>query len=65
MNWDSTDSSILAHFRKLATFRRSHSAVGAGTHARITSPAGTYAFTRTMGTGAAQDAVVVVIGAGN
>ena len=65
MNWDSTDSSILAHFRKLATFRRSHSAVGAGTHARITSPAGTYAFTRTLGTGAAQDAVVVVIGAGN
>ncbi len=65
MNWDSTDASILAHFRKLATFRRSHSAVGAGTHARIVSPAGTYAFTRTLGTGASQDAVVVVIGAGN
>jgi alpha-amylase len=65
MNWSTTDASILAHFRKLATFRKSHAAVGAGTHAKIASPAGTYAFTRTMGTGASQDAVLVVIGAGN
>jgi alpha-amylase len=65
MNWSSTDTSILAHFRKLAAFRKGHAAVGAGTHARIASPAGTYAFTRTVGAGAAQDSVVVVIGAGN
>jgi alpha-amylase len=65
MNWSSTDSSILAHFRKLATFRKGHAAVGAGTHARIPSPAGTYAFTRTLGSGASQDAVIVAIGAGN
>ena len=65
MNWTSTDPSILAHFRKLTTFRKNHAAVGAGTHARIGSPAGTYAFTRTLGSGADQDAVVVVIGAGN
>jgi alpha-amylase len=65
MNWSSTDAAILAHFRKLTTFRKGHAAVGAGTHARIASPAGTYAFTRTLGTGASKDAVIVVIGAGN
>ena len=35
--------------RSSATFRKRHAAVGAGTHARLTSPAGTYAFTRTLG----------------
>lgn len=65
MNWSTTDTSILAHFRKLATFRKAHAAVGAGTHARIPSPAGVYAFSRTMGAGGSPDAVVVAIGAGN
>jgi alpha-amylase len=58
MNWTSLDPAIFAHWQKLGTFRRDHAAVGAGAHARIASPAGTYAFSRTLATG---DAVVVAI----
>ncbi len=57
MNWGSIDSSIRAHTTTVATFRRRHAAIGAGTHARLTSPAGTYAFGRKQGS----DAVVVVL----
>jgi alpha-amylase len=58
MNWDAIDASILGHFQKVGTFRKKHAAIGAGAHARLESPAGTYAFSRTLG---AEDAVVVVI----
>ena len=58
MNWGSTDAAILAHFQKLGTFRQRHAAVGGGAHAKLPSPAGTYAFSRKLGTG---DAVVVVL----
>jgi alpha-amylase len=57
MNWGSIDASILAHTTAVANFRKRHQAIGAGTHARLASPAGTYAFTRKKG----GDAVVVVI----
>jgi len=65
MNWTTTDPAILAHWRTLGTFRKNHAAIGAGTHAKLASPAGTYAFSRTLNSGSTHDAVVVVIGAPN
>ena len=62
MNWDTADGSISDHWMKLAQFRKRHAAVGAGVHHQIVSPAGTYAFSRKLGTG---DAVVVAITSGN
>jgi alpha-amylase len=61
MNWASLDDSILQHWRKLGAFRKRHAAVGAGSHARIASPAGTYAFWRRLDDGAVHDAVVVAV----
>jgi alpha-amylase len=61
MNWSTTDAVTLEHTRKLGTFRRKHGAVGAGAHTRLTSPAGTYAFSRTLDQGGVKDAVVVVL----
>ncbi len=58
MNWGTIDNAILTHFQQLGTFRKRHAAVGAGVHQRLTSPPGTYAFSRTLG---AEDAVVVVL----
>ncbi len=58
MNWTSTDALTLTLVQKLGTFRRSHVAVGLGAHARLTSPAGTYAFSRIDSSG---DAVVVIL----
>lgn len=49
MNWSATDSTILAHWQKLGDFRRSHAAVGGGTHAKLSTPANTYGFTRKKG----------------
>lgn len=60
MNWTTIDGSILGHFEKLGTFRKRHAAIGAGVHARLAAPAGTYAFSRTLGT---EDKVVVVFAA--
>ena len=57
MNWGTIDSSLQAHTTAVANFRKRHVAVGAGAHARLTSPAGTYAFGRKQGS----DAVVVVL----
>lgn len=65
MNWTTTNPSILSHWQKLATFRKNHAAVGAGSHAQLASPGGTYAFSRTLDSGSVHDAVVVVIGAPN
>ncbi len=61
MNWSTTDASILAHWQKLGVFRKRHAAVGGGTHAKIASPAGTYAFSRKLADGAVSDTVVVAI----
>jgi len=57
MNWSSIDAATLSHFSKLATFRKRHAAVGAGSHQKLNSPSGTYAFARKKD----QDAVVVVV----
>ncbi len=61
MNWGSGDGAILAHWQKLGTFRRKHAAVGGGSHQKLASPPGTYAFSRRLGPTAADDAVVVVL----
>jgi len=58
MNWSAVDATIQGHFQVLGTFRQRHAAVGAGTHQQLQSPAGTYAFSRTL---AGEDAVVVVV----
>jgi alpha-amylase len=57
MNFTTTDNTILQHWQKLGLFRKKHAAIGAGTHQRLTSPAGTYAFSRKLGS----DAVVVIL----
>jgi len=57
MNFTGMDSTMLGHWTKLATFRKRHAAVGYGTHQKIASPAGTYAFSRKL----ASDAVVVIL----
>jgi alpha-amylase len=57
MNFDSMDESILTHWKKLGAFRKKHAAVGAGKHQRLDAPAGSYAFSRTLG----DDAVVVLV----
>jgi alpha-amylase len=57
MNWGSIDGAIRAHAAAVASFRKRHAAVGAGAHARIGSPAGTWAFGRKQG----GDAVVVIL----
>ncbi len=61
MNWAATDTALLRHWQLLGAFRKRHAAVGAGTHTRLGSPAGTYAFARSLGSGPSADAVVAVI----
>lgn len=46
MNWDSADSSVLAHWQKVGTFRNNHVSIGAGDNKDLTSSSG-YAFGRT------------------
>ena len=63
MNWgdlakDSTRA-VLEHWRKLAQFRKSHPAIGAGVHQRLQeSP---YIFSRTLETGDLRDRVLVAL----
>jgi len=57
MNWSTIDQSILTHWQKVANFRKRHAAVGTGTHLKLSSPGGTYAFSRKT----AADALVVVL----
>lgn len=61
MNWSSIDEGLRSHWAKLATFRKRHAAIGAGQHAKLTSPDGTYAFARTWTSGGVTDKVVVVL----
>jgi alpha-amylase len=58
MNWATTDQDTLALVQKLGAFRRAHVAVGLGAHTKLTTPAGSYAFSRVDSSG---DAVVVVV----
>lgn len=61
MNWSTTETSILQHFQTLGAFRKRHVAVGAGSHQRLASPDGTYAFARKLDGGGVQDAVAIVL----
>ena len=57
MNWDSVDTALLAHWRKLGTFRARHVALARGRHARLAEAP--YIFSRTT----ADDQVLVALGA--
>jgi alpha-amylase len=57
MNWDSVDTALLTHWRKLGTFRARHVALARGRHARLAEAP--YVFSRI----AADDRVLVAIGA--
>ncbi len=45
MNWDSMDEEVLAHFKKLGSFRNRNISVGAGTHEMLSEEP--FVFTRT------------------
>lgn len=62
MNWDSTDTELLAHWQKVGKFRNNHVAVGAGLNTAIesTDTEGA-AFTRTYNKNGVEDAVAAVI----
>ncbi|MBK9518691.1 MAG: alpha-amylase [Anaeromyxobacter sp.] len=57
MNWATTEAAVLDHWKKVATFRKRHPAIGAGAHEPLTSKPGSYAFGRRTDA----DAVVVVL----
>jgi alpha-amylase len=64
MNWGdlrpgSATAAVLAHWRKLARFRRDHPAVGAGLHRTLR--ASPYVFSRTLETGGVVDRVVIAM----
>lgn len=46
MNWDSVDEEVLAHFKKLGSFRNRNISVGAGTHEMLSEEP--FVFTRTF-----------------
>ncbi|MGL1888478.1 MAG: starch-binding protein [Reichenbachiella sp.] len=57
MNWNSINTTLLAHWQKLGQFRRNHLSIGGGSHQQLsTSP---YTFSRTLDS----DRVVVVVSA--
>lgn len=56
MNWDSIDSSVLAHWQKVGTFRNNHISVGAGANTDLTTTSG-YAFGRTYSKNGVTDKV--------
>ena len=59
MNWDKVDAKVLAHWRKLGTFRARHRALATGEHQQLS--ASPYTFSRVEpGSG---DRVVVALGA--
>ncbi|GAA4276269.1 hypothetical protein GCM10022259_09930 [Aquimarina mytili] len=60
MNWDSLDEGMLFHWRKLGTFRREHTSVGAGSHQKLSdSP---YIFKREYNRNGENDKVLVFQG---
>lgn len=56
MNWDSIDTTELAHWQKVGTFRANHISVGAGTHKQIS--ASPYTFSRVYYKNGVSDSVV-------
>jgi alpha-amylase len=57
MNWDSVDQAVLAHWRKLGSFRAHHVALARGHHTKLSDAP--YTFSRVT----ADDRVVVALGA--
>ena len=57
MNWDSVDTAVLGHWRKLGSFRARHVALARGQHVKLADAP--YAFSRKT----ADDRVVVALGA--
>ena len=57
MNWDSADTALLAHWRKLGQFRARHVAVAKGTHRKLADAP--YTFARVH----ASDRIVAAVGA--
>lgn len=62
MNWDNIDKDVLAHWKKIGTFRNNHIAVGAGENTSLTSTSG-IAFARTYAKNGISDRVAACIGA--
>ena len=56
MNWDSPDAKVLAHWRKLGTFRARHRCLASGEHRQLAETP--YVFSRVAG----DDRVVVALG---
>lgn len=61
MNWGRINADVLSHWQKLGQFRNNHIAVGAGSHALISSSP--YTFSRSYAGSDAEDNVVIVTGA--
>lgn len=63
MNWSSTDSTVLAHWQKVGSFRNNHVAVGAGQHSLISAYSSStgYTFSRTYDDGEVSDAIVATL----
>ena len=59
MNWAEMDEALVAHWRRVGSFRRRHQAVGAGDHARVPFDGG-LAFSRSLD-GDTQDKVMVIL----
>lgn len=57
MNWDSVDTALLAHWRKLGQFRARHVAIAKGTHRKLADAP--YTFARVH----ANDRIVAAVGA--
>jgi alpha-amylase len=67
MNWGDLErggkaAEVLQHWRKLGRFRRAHPAVGAGVHRTLQKKP--YIFSRTLGSGATEDRVLVAMDQG-
>ncbi|MDF3983893.1 alpha-amylase family glycosyl hydrolase [Luteibacter sp. PPL554] len=61
MNWESIDTALLEHWRKLGRFRAGHPAIGRGKHIRLSEEP--YVFARMHG--ATGDTVLVALGPGD
>lgn len=64
MNWDSIDSTVLAHWQKVGTFRNNHISVGAGSNTDLPTTSG-YAFGRVYDKNGVSDKVAGCIYAGS
>ncbi|WP_299261472.1 starch-binding protein [uncultured Aquimarina sp.] len=63
MNWDSIDDAMLLHWRKLGTFRREHTSIGAGSHQKLSDAP--YIFKREYNRNGQNDKALVFQGQDN